>query len=611
MCYRTLEGHSVSMYCPRCCNMIDSRKGADIRCHVCGQLIPYEKSLPWVLASAVLSLIILYIVLNLWNFNIHYPLAYTSDALVNDIYIKTVIENGWYLINNRIGMPFGMTFHEAPCSDVIFFVAVKLMSLFNSNVIVVSNMVHLVTYPLTAGIATIVFMRIGLNAPFAVTASVLYSFMPYHLMRGVVHQDLSYYFMVPVAIFCSLRLFNDKPLFATRYAETRRLSALYASLAILLGMVTEYYVFYSCGFLLIAGVFAGLYHRKITPFISGCILVLIISATFFSSFIPSFKYIARHGRNPHITARSMAESERYALKISQMLLPVRGHRIDSAARLTENSVNTSAIISGEGVKSALGIFGAIGLLSLFVVLLNRSKSYDNGTLLGQLATLNITAVLYGTVGGFSALFALLITPIFRAHARMSIFIAFLSLTCLFAILQSMLTRIPKLYRKSVLLIVASVIMIIGIYDQTNSGIIPDYAAIKIDFDNDADFVRRMEAALPVDSMVFELPFFPFPEHGKVHNLSDYELGKPYLHSNKLKWSYGAMLGRESGEWQKAAVTKPVPEFVREIASARFKGIYIDRRGFADSAREIESQLRSCLHRQPIVSNNGNYLFFPI
>lgn len=589
--------------------MIGSRKGGDIHCRVCGQLLPYEKSLPWVLLSVILSFIILYVVLNLWDFNVHYPLAYNSDALVNDIYIKTVIENGWYLINNRIGMPFGMTFHEAPCSDVIFFGAVKLMALLSNNVIVVSNLVHLATYPLSAGIATFVLMRIGINAPFAVAASVLYAFLPYHLMRGVVHQDLSYYFMVPAAIFCCLRLFNENLPFIRSNGREPRLNLTYVLLAILLGLVTEYYVFYSCLLLLVAGACAGLYHRKITPFVSGCIFVLIISITFFSSFIPSFKYIVQHGRNPHITARSMAESERYALKISQMLLPARGHRIDSAARLTENSVNTSAIISGESVKSALGIFGAIGLLLLFVVLLNRSRSFDNGTLLGQLATLNIAGVLYGTVGGFSALFALLVTPVFRAHARLSIFIAFLSLTCLFALLQSKLALMPRLYRKSILLLLATVIMIIGICDQTNSGIIPDYAAIKIDFDNDADFARRMEALLPANSMVFQLPFFPFPENGKVNNLHDYELGKPYLHSNKLKWSYGAILGRESGEWQKALVTKPVHEFLREIASAGFKGIYIDRRGFADSGREIESQLRSSLRRQPIVSNNGNNLFF--
>jgi phosphoglycerol transferase len=154
-----------------------------------------------------------------------------------------------------------------------------------------------------------------------------------------------------------------------------------------------------------------------------------------------------------------------------------------------------------------------------------------------------------------------------------------------------------------------IIVSIGVYDQSTPANIPKYKAIKSSFDGDADFVRRMEAMLPVGAMVFELPFSPFPEQPRMHNLTDYELGKPYLHSFKLKWSYGALIGRESGDWQKSVVAKSLPDFLKEIRRAGFKGLYIDRRGYEDNGLNIEKELRELIQHEPIVSLSENNSFF--
>jgi len=415
--------------------------------------------------------------------------------------------------------------------------------------------------------------------------------------------------MVPIAIYCCLRLFHTKPPFIADNNRKLRFEPGYTAAAVLIGITTEYYAFYTCFLLTVAGISAWLYHRKVVALISSFIMVSIITTVFVLSLLPNIIFFAEHGRNSNIAARSVYETERYALKISQMLLPVKAHRNSAAAAFTDQYAKSSIPSSSEGSYSALGILGTIGFISLVLILFNRSKECDNGTILGQLSTINIAAVLYGTVGGFATMFALFVSPLLRAHARISIFIAFFSIAAFFLLLQKLLLLRPALYKTGIIVPLAIILTFIGIYDQSTSANVPHYNDIRASFDNDADFVRRMESLLPAGSMVFQLPFSAFPEQPKLHNLTDYELGKPYLHSHSLRWSYGAMLGRKSGDWQKAVTAKPLPVFLDEIRAAGFKGLYIDRRGYEDNGAKIESELRSLIRQKPQVNRDGNNLFF--
>src|SRR5206468_3125566 len=83
--------------------------------------------------------------------------------------------------------------------------------------------------------------------------------------------------------------------------------------------------------------------------------------------------------------------------------------------------------------------------------------------------------------------------------------------------------------------------------------------------NDAEFVGRIEAALPAGSMVFQLPLIEFPEGAEPGTVGPYDLARAYLHSKSLRWSFGAMKGRYGDSWQKHAADRPVPEMLRTLA----------------------------------------------
>jgi phosphoglycerol transferase len=104
----------------------------------------------------------------------------------------------------------------------------------------------------------------------------------------------------------------------------------------------------------------------------------------------------------------------------------------------------------------------------------------------------------------------------------------------------------------------------------------------------------------------------FPENGPIQRITqDFEHVKPYLHSNKLRWSYGAINTDHYDTWQRAIVLKPVPEFIDEIVANGFSGVYINRKGYADNATSLEAQLTTLLGAGPITNSDGTLLFYSL
>ena len=155
------------------------------------------------------------------------------------------------------------------------------------------------------------------------------------------------------------------------------------------------------------------------------------------------------------------------------------------------------------------------------------------------------------------------------------------------------------------------LLIAGIWDQTTRTFVPPYAWVRAEFTSDEVFVQTIEALLPEGAMVFQLPYAWFPEQGQIHQMVDYDHFRGYLHSRRLRWSYGAYKGRSGDAWILEISSKPVEEIVRRVTEAGFGGIYIDRSGFPDGGRDLESKLSLILHDQALVSPNNLLAFFKL
>jgi phosphoglycerol transferase len=549
------------------------------------------------LLSLVMTCAILFWIVYAKGFDIHLPRLYALDAIFSGSGVKTIIDTGWILSNPHLAAPLTSSLVDYPASDNLSFLIVKCLSFFSSNYALVMNLFFFLTFPLTTLFSLFVFRQLNLRPAFALVASLLFTFLPYHLMRGEGHLFLTTLYVIPLYVLMMFSVFNNTKI-------TPLKSFFYLLACIVTASSGIYYAFFACYFLLLCGLLASYSLRTWKPLIKPVIFIGIIMAVIIASVSPSLIASAKQGKNTELGVRVARESELAGLKIAQLLLPVDMHRMHPLKVLKQNYNNTAPLVN-ENSTSTLGIIGSIGFVILLLLLLAREKIQSDTWYL--LSRLNISGVLLGTIGGFSTLYAYLISPSIRSYNRISVFIAFFALLAFFYLLQEGLQK--RNAKKITTLGVLVFILLVGLLDQVGNEHNPDYQLIAQQYRSDEKFVASIEKILPKDSMVFQLPVAGFPENPPVYHMTDYQLFRGYLHSHTLHWSYGAVRGRQVIKWQTSVMKKPVKEMLNALSVAGFSGIYIDRNGYEDGGKNLETQLISLLKQKPLISDDKSLVFF--
>jgi hypothetical protein len=99
----------------------------------------------------------------------------------------------------------------------------------------------------------------------------------------------------------------------------------------------------------------------------------------------------------------------------------------------------------------------------------------------------------------------------------------------------------------------------------------------------------MEAKLPPRSMVFQLPVMSFPAAGPVLEVQGHDMLRPYLATSTLRFSFGAIRGRNREAWQWEVEKMPAAEMISTLERYGFGAIYINRRGYADQGEGLLHQ----------------------
>lgn len=559
-------------------------------------------------AAVILCALILCFLLKLWRAEPRMPFHYRGDSLLHAMFIKGIVENGWYWQNPSLGAPNQLQMYDFPGVDNSVAVILALIGLFTDRPFLILNIFYLLTFPLTTISSLYVLRHFNLSYAPALFASLLFTFLPYHFMRGETHLFLSAYYFIPLVVMVLLWVAADK-----LSDERRRLGINLRSpkfiaavvICILIGSNGIYYPFFACFLLLVAGISGAVVHRNVKAFAVAALLVVVTFATVVVNLAPSIVYIYKHG-DAGVTQRSVAGPEIYGLKISQLLLPISGHRVGPLNSLKER-YNQQTVVT-ESDAAALGLTGSIGFLFLLAHLFFRRQGQDST--LADLSLLNLFAVLLATIGGFTSLFALFVSAGLRSNNRISVFIAFFSLLAAAIGLDFFYRQRVRSRSGSVVFhVLLGFVFVIAILDQTSRGYVPPYEQVKAEFESDARFVAAAETSLPAGAMVFQLPYVPFPENPPVNRMVDYDHLRGYMHSSRLHWSYGAMKNRPEDLWQREIAALPVEEMVQSLGFAGFKAIYVDRNGYADHGAAMEAQLRAVVQATPSESNNGRLLMF--
>lgn len=528
------------------------------------------------------------------------PLLYEGDSLQYS-YVLEVQKAGSVADIDLAGAPIGtdhMDFPNADYANNAMANSVAAPGDFGERY----NRVYLLGVALTALAGFSVARRLGIGLALSIAVSIVFSTLPFHFLREA-HLYYNNYSALALGLLVATWTYLPPAPDAPTRRRTRRWMSVAARTSILIWIGTNgiYFAFFTCVLLGAAGVLSLLQFRSTAGLRRAALSIAVIVCCTFLQLMPTLLYRMENGRNEQVAARKVAETEIYGLKIAQLLLPVPDHRLDAFARLRHDyDVNTP--LNNENSSAALGVLGASGFcLSLLILLVPALRSrFPQQAQFAAMTVAIMTA--FATVGGFAALFSLIVSPEIRSVNRVSPLIGFASLIVLAWMVQILAAANNRRWLPP---LAAALMVAIAIPDQ-----LPDRrrelkhrnAVAIAEFDADRRFIADLRRHLPAQANVLQLPFVEYPE--TKSSIGHYTQFRNHLHGLDLRWTYGAMKGRTASNWLSLLSRRPPAEAVRLFDAAGYAAVVVDERG---RTPWIDSFLRELAAAHPLVeiaSSNG-------
>jgi phosphoglycerol transferase len=582
------------------------------------------------LLTVVVTCVVTYFALQLWDANLAIPFQYDGDALPTAAHFKDTIATGWYDFNPLLGAPFGQTFNDYPEADNLPMVFALLLSVFTHSWQVVLNVFYLLGYPLIAASSLWFLRRLGISRLISMALAVAYAIAPYHFFRSESHLFLGSYFVVPLSLALVMMVVRGERLWGVGRSRNRAVAWILgptsrtALIIALTGTAEAYYCAFFLVLLAVAAVFRLVHSRNGKRFFGAVVAGAAGVAALLINELPNLIFSWRNGPDADALTRVPADTEVYALKLTQLLLPWSGSRIGLLQEFRSLYDTTYPIPSEE---PALGALAAAGLIALFLLIAYRATNWGRRTertkvvrdatdTLGQLGMLTFVAFIVSTIGGL-ATFVSFVTDALRGWNRISIFIALLCLAAVGVLIDLLLARlsVSKLRapssRRAAGIAVTALVIVIAFIDQTPSTLGAGYAVTAAAYKADDVWIKSIQSTLPPSALVLELPYQPFPESDSSSGVNSDDQDIPFLHSDTLRWTGGGIKGRPRSDWPGTLATYSGTRIVKLAAASGVDGIEIDRLAYGPGWSGLEKSIGSALGTPPTVSADDRYTFFSL
>lgn len=558
----------------------------------------YSKKLFPIFTLIIITLAIFFAIYYPWLSHFNIPISYSGDNLWNIVSFKNIIENHTFLTTNRLGFPFDYSMNDFPTSDWSYLLQTYFFSFFIKDPFLLTNIFYLFSFLLISTISFIVFSKYIKSKYLSLLGAIVFTFLPYHLIRGEDHIFLTAYYCVPLIIFIILNIIEHKIL---------SLKSL-ITLSIIIGSSGIYYAFFSIALITFTYLISKLNFpsKKLSNYY--LLVPIVIIVTIFISIAPNIIYSRKNGKNEIVALRHPAESEYYGLRITQLYMPIHSYGLTYIKNI--QSKYYSQGLEGRGEKSEyLGIVGILGFIisipSAFFLIYSKQHH-----LLHKLSLVNIFTLLFSTTGGFGTSIAYFISPQIRCYNRISPIIAFICIFSLLYLIDHLFHQIKHTKTKILFYLLTTLLFLISLRDQIPPGNMKTYfTALYNEFYNDRQFVTEIEKLQPENSGVFQLPYKDFPETLPIFKLGDYDLFKGFVQSKNLNWSYATIKGRYSAQTIKTISSYPIQKLIENLSILGFSGIYIDRFGYSDNGQIIEKEISTTIGSKPLISSNQRLVYF--
>ncbi|MEO6988944.1 MAG: hypothetical protein ABI239_09905 [Aquihabitans sp.] len=568
-----------------------------------------------------------------WRMPLRLPFDSRSDATLISMMTKTIGERGWYYNQPRLGAPFGQQFYDFPHGgESIQLFGMKVLTWLTGDWGLAMNLYFLAGTGFLAAVTFLVLRHLRFGPVVSGVAALIYTFMPYHFAHGQMHLWRSTYFTAPLAVLLLVWATSWRERFLIEPAKigpgslrsnlrVRRVLFAVAVAMVVAGSETMTTAFTMT--LLAAGAVVGAirWREPQRLLVSGA-LVLVMAGTFAVFSAPTLNFYRVHGSNDLAASRVVTESEWYGLKLSRLVTPEPGHRSDFLSDVGSKAQERSIVPSERG--QALGLLGTAGFLgAIYGAIAGRRRriedldvapGWDRAALRDHAGVFTLLALLFGTIGGMSVLLAMAGFAQVRVWDRILLIIAFFAMTTVLIWSENFAawvrTRQPQRYRP-ILGAVAVAVLAFGLWDGTPPVRTPT-AQVEARHASDRAFVADIEAQMPDGTAIFQLPVLAFPEVKAPGQMVDYDPLRGFLaDSGTLRWSYGSVKGRPSGDWQ-----THLRDYVGPVAGLPgllglgFTGLWVDTYGYTDDGAEI-AQIADVVGGKPLTSPDGRFLFFDL
>lgn len=545
--------------------------------------------------SAVLSLLVAVQSLRLWEWRPGVPLGLGGDATQVLMQVRAIMDGGVFGSTDRVGAPFGVNGAWFATGDQLNFAALRLIGLFTDSPATASAVFFVASYPAAALAAYWLARQLGTARPASVTVGVLFSALPGH-QEWFGHLWLSAYWVLPLGVWLAVRVATGgalwPPIRALRPGSPQRRGAWLqvlrtAGIALAVGLSDAYYVAFTLILLGVALVARRATAGNLRSLLPGVAAGAVVVASCGLSL--ALAVVARRGdvvTSDLPAKRTIGESEQYAGRLIDLVLPWSEHRLPVLQWIT-TAYGYAAPPTAE--RHALGVVGVCGLVMLAVVLLRAALGGRRpDRVFGILAAFALVCLAFYTRGGLGSVVALFFTPQIRTWARLGTVIGLLALLAV----GLWMTKIARGRRTAWAL--AAGLLLVGCLDQTNPAAAPDHARLSATSQQLRAFGTQLAAATSGPCAVFQLPVTAYPEEPGFGEMGDYDHLLPAVDAPRtLTWSYGAIRGTASSDWQLALPVDRMPDLVADVRAAGFCAVEVDRGGYVgvtDPSDELGSLL---------------------
>lgn len=519
------------------------------------------------------------------------PVGYEWDGLytlgVTKAYGDRGLSSLWNAPIHWLGAPYEAEWGDLPFEDVLFFSMGMVARVVGAVASV--NLAYLMAAVLAAVAMFIAARRLRVARSLSVLLGLLFGLSPFLLFRGTWHLTVALYWPMPLWALIWAWASSRRGL---KVGEPAFWFAVVV--AIITATMSPYYLNFLLQVLGLVGV-VQLASRRWRAALASVLVAVAGASVFALTFLDNVLYARGHGPNTTAINRNVGETLLYGLRPLELLWPSNLHRFDLFAAAGAKYASSAPVV-GEFPSNYLGVLPGLAFIALVVAGVGGSWWRAQRGAATRFFPIVVWLIFVSMGGGLMQALQMIVNRVaFRSNNRVSIVLAGLALLYAGRLLTRWWSRVERRAPAQAWALAAG-LALFGVWEQA-----PDLSKRNVDVGgmratgrdywkgreqwvqraaSDEKLVAALEAALPEDTAVFQLPVYNFPETGQVGGLGDYEPFRLYVHSHrKLRFNYGNVKGRPEANWQRQIAGEPPDAMMRDLAAKGFGAIVFDQRVF--------------------------------